>query len=79
MLCSHDMGIHVWAYCRSKTFYLITYQPTANDLNFTTPNNQLNFRGFVGHRHLVFYSNTSVCAVGYDFDYASGPYLCEGD
>ena len=48
------------------------------DINFTTLNNQLNFRSLVG-RIWYLYSNMPVGAAGYDFYYDFGPYLCEGD
>ena len=51
---------------------------TTYDINFTTPNNKPNFRSLVAYIWYI-YSNTSVGAVRCDFDYDSGPYLCEGD
>ena len=58
--------------------YLIIYQP--NGLwykNFITPKNQLNFWSLLGYIWR-FYSNMSVCIVGYDFDYGPSPWLCWG-
>ena len=44
----------------------------------TAPNKRLNFRSLAGYSWYL-YSNMSVGADGYDFDYDSDLYLCDGD
>ena len=74
LLCSYDRFISC---CHSKTF-LLSINEMVYDINFTAPNNQLNFKCLVGHIWYL-HSNMSVGVVSNDFDYALGPCLCRGN
>ena len=50
----------------------------AYDKQSTAPSNQISFRSLVGYIWYC-YSDMSVGAVEYDFDYDSDLYLCDGD
>ena len=71
MLCSHGGFNSCLGILRRKSILFNNLSNNwAYEINFSTPNNQRNFRSLVGYICYL-YSNMSVGAVGYDFDYGS--------
>ena len=51
----------------------------ANNINFTTANNQPNFRSLLGYIWYLYYSSMSVGVVVYDFNNGLDQCFCGGD
>ena len=69
---------HVWEYCYSESFHLTFYLPNGLRCKVAATSNKLNINSLL---HYIWYpySNLSVGADAYDFNYDSGLHLCVGE
>ena len=64
--------LHVWAYCDSKTFHSIVYQPNGSWYKLYRPEQSASFKSLWGYFWYI-YSNMAADALEYDFHDDIGP------